>query len=110
MEEDEAEGPRRFSWHVEKAEKVFRDRRIDFQDMLRVFDGPRLEFRSDRNEEERWVTIGKVEGRLFAVVFTIRGDVTWIITARRARTNEERAYRLRFRGQREGGQDGLEPR
>ena len=43
-------------------------------------------------EEERWVAIGSLESRLVAVIFTRRADVIRIISARRARKNEEIEY------------------
>ncbi|MCO4053611.1 MAG: BrnT family toxin [Bosea sp.] len=46
--------------------------------------------------------IGELEGRIFAVIFTMRGDTIRIITPRRARNNEERAYRESHPGQGEG--------
>jgi uncharacterized DUF497 family protein len=62
--------------------------------MAALFDGrPVVTFPSPRLGEERWVTVGRVEGKAFAVVWTLRGGNVRIISARRARDGEERAYR-----------------
>jgi uncharacterized protein len=67
---------------------------IDFIRTVQVFDGqPRLDGTSPRGDENRMVTVAALEGRLIAVVWTWRGDNTVrIISARRARIGEERAY------------------
>ncbi len=82
----------KFDWHDEKAKSVWLDRQIDFKDMIQIFLGNRVEYRTDKNGEERYTTIGYWNNRFYAVVYTIRGDVIWIITARRAWKNEERKY------------------
>jgi uncharacterized DUF497 family protein len=83
----------KFSWSEEKAATVLAKHGIEFLDMTRLWDGPRLVARSDQNGETRWKAIGILEGRFFAVIYTERGDTIRLITARRARDNEERAYR-----------------
>jgi uncharacterized DUF497 family protein len=60
---------------------VFRDRRrLDFQD-LRIDYG-----------EERRITIGQALGRLFTVVYTVRGPVIWLITAWPSNKKERERY------------------
>ncbi|WP_370877194.1 BrnT family toxin [Kaistia dalseonensis] len=57
-----------------------------------------VRWRSDRNDERRWQRVGPYEGRLFSVVYTEVDNVIRIISARRARPGEERAYRSLFGG------------
>ena len=66
---------------------------IDFDSAIEVFDGPIILHRSDRNNEERWTALGELGDRLIVVVFTRRENTVRIISARRARKNEEREYR-----------------
>jgi uncharacterized DUF497 family protein len=82
-----------FNWDTRKNEINKQKHGIDFDDAVEVFYKPILLRRSDRNTEERWVAIGYSENRLIAVVFAQRNDVIRIISARRARKNEEREYR-----------------
>jgi hypothetical protein len=58
-------------------------------------DERRLE-RVDRRrdyQEERRQTIGEIAGKTYFVVFTLRGEVIRIISARRAHDHEDQAYR-----------------
>ncbi len=82
-----------FEWDERKSELNRAKHGIDFEEAIEVFYGPIIARRSDRNDEKRWIAIGHSEGRLIAVVFTQRADVIRIISARRARKNEEREYR-----------------
>jgi uncharacterized DUF497 family protein len=84
----------RFEWDEDKRQATLARRGIDFIGMAALFDGrPVVTFPSPRLGEERWVTVGWVEGKAFAVVWTLRGGNVRIISARRARDGEERAYR-----------------
>lgn len=88
-----------FSWDESKREWVLAERGIDF---LRVafslFDGrPLLTVPALRHDEERFLSIGPMEGKLFAVIWTWRDGAIRIITARRARHAEEKRYRALYR-------------
>ncbi|MFZ5732714.1 MAG: BrnT family toxin [Pseudomonadota bacterium] len=89
----EFQAPESFEWNDRKAELNFAKHDISFDDASGKFYGRLVVRRSDRNDEERWLAIGFSEERLIAVAFTRRGDVIRIISARRARKNEERDYR-----------------
>ncbi len=85
--------PASFEWDEQKSELNRAKHGIHFDDAIEVFYGPTLLRQSDRNNEERWIAVGDSENRLIAVVFTRRADVIRVISARRARKNEEREYR-----------------
>jgi hypothetical protein len=97
--------PASFEWDDRKSDLNFAKHGIDFEDAIQVFYGPIILHPSDRNNEERWIAIGFLEERLVTVVFTRRQDVIRIISARRARKNEERAYRNAEMGRSSEGQD-----
>jgi len=42
--------------------------------------------------EERYISLGTIEGRLFAVVYTQRGNAIRLISARKANDREQRQY------------------
>jgi uncharacterized DUF497 family protein len=111
MAEDDSVGRLRFNriraveWDPRKAASSRRKHGIDFDEAIEVFYGPNLVRRSDRNKEERWLAIGESEGRVIAVAFTWREDTLRIISARRARINEKRAYRQKKMGRAAEGQD-----
>jgi len=84
-----------FSWDESKREWVLAERGIDF---LRVafslFDGrPLLTVPTPRDEEERFLGIGPMDGKFFAAIWTWRDGTVRIVTARRARDAEEKRYR-----------------
>ena len=81
-----------FEWDENKRQAVLRERRIDFRDAVRIFDGPVLETLARHPVETRWIAVGIVDGREITVVYTVRDGRRRIITARRARTHERREY------------------
>jgi uncharacterized protein len=105
MEEDLFAGIDTFEWHEEKAEANLRKHGIDFDEAIAVFYGSIALRRSDRDHEERWIATGETDGRIVSVVFTRRENALRIISARRARENEERAYRNQTMGRSAEGQD-----
>ena len=87
-----------FSWDKSKREWVLAERGIDF---LRVafalFDGrPLLTVPTPRDGEERFPSIGPMEGQFFTVIWTWRDGAVRIITARRARDAEEKRFRALY--------------
>lgn len=97
----------RFEWDEVKAASNFKKHGISFDIALRAFADPFALFEQDRIEggEERWQTIGQVDGRLLLLVaHTISDDsgdggppteVIGIISARKA----DRKERLRYEQQ-----------
>jgi uncharacterized protein len=96
---------RAFEWDEVKAASNRRKHGIDFDEAIEIFYGTSLLCRSDRDTEERWLAIGETENRVITVVFTWRGDALRIISARRARRNEKRAYNQKKMGRTAEGQD-----
>ncbi len=87
-----------FEWDEAKRASVLRLRGIDFRDIAaHPFDGrPIVTAPSPRGGEERFVTIGMIGDRGYAAVWMWRGAAIRIVTARRARREEERQYRAIF--------------
>lgn len=77
-----------FEWDEPKRLANLRKHGIDFKDAVNVLgqDGPVYE--SGRGDELRWVTVGSMGGVLIAVVWTMRGEICRLISARRARKHE----------------------
>lgn len=82
-------------WDPAKRESNLAKHGIDFVVAIRIFNGPTVERTDPRrvHREERIVATGAVGPTIQTVVYTIRGDRRRIISARRARHNEEAAYR-----------------
>jgi uncharacterized DUF497 family protein len=87
-----------FEWDETKRETVLRDRGIDFLLLAQsIFDGrPVMTIPSPRPGEDRFVTIGAVNGLMFALVWTQREGAVRLITARRARDAEKFKYSSLF--------------
>lgn len=87
-----------FEWDEGKAQKNIEKHGIDFEDAIFIFSGPTLEKVDGRHDygETRFVALGMVDDRVLVVVYTDRNDVRRIISARRAKADERRAYHQAF--------------
>ena len=86
----------RFEWDAVKERFNVAKHGIDFDEALIALSQPHLEARSDRNGEVRVLAICPHSNHVIAVVYTPRGEACRIISARRARKNEQREYRLHY--------------
>ncbi|MBI4500201.1 MAG: BrnT family toxin [Gemmatimonadetes bacterium] len=84
-----------FEWDPDKRESNLLKRGIDLVDAAGIFQRPVVEWEDNRLEygERRMVAIGELEAAVLTVVYTVRGDVYRLISARRARHDEKAAYR-----------------
>jgi uncharacterized DUF497 family protein len=84
-----------FEWDDAKAASNREKHGISFPYATRVFLDPRrVDFDASRagDGEMRRKTVGRADGRLFAVVYACRGEAIRVISARRTNKAEERAY------------------
>jgi uncharacterized DUF497 family protein len=84
-----------FEWDEDKARSNLEKHGVSFVAALAVFEDPRRIERLDlrRNYgEDRVQLIGTSKGRVLFVVYTRRGDMIRLISARRANRNERQAY------------------
>jgi uncharacterized protein len=89
----------RFEWDDEKASENYRKHRVLFETAALVFDDPDFVMLPDRDVdgEERWHTIGMVQGvLLLLVVHTLEDEdeeeIVRIISAREVTAHERRRY------------------
>jgi uncharacterized protein len=86
-----------FEWDEKKRAINLAEHGLDLIDATRLFDGrPVFTYPSPRHGEERFVTVGQLTNRFFAVVWTERVESIRLISFRRARDAEERKYRAIF--------------
>jgi hypothetical protein len=86
-----------FEWDPEKSDQCRRERGFDFAYAAHLFDEHVLvEVASDRCAEERYMTIGAIDGRILVVVWTPREPNRRIISARIANRKECGIYRALF--------------
>jgi uncharacterized DUF497 family protein len=96
-----------FEWDEAKRLTNILKHGIDFVDAIGIFTGRFEETEDLRRDygERRTRTFGEFEGNVLHVVSTWRNDRRRIISARRARRNERRAY---YEGNAEAGQEDEE--
>ena len=85
----------KFEWDSQKAAKNLESHGVPFDYAARVFlDLHRLETQDLREDyrEERFITLGEIENRLYVVVYTVRNEVIRLISARKANQREQRKY------------------
>jgi uncharacterized protein len=86
-----------FEWDEDKRDQNFQKHKVDFVDVLPVFDGEVLEDVDDRRDygETRLRCLGEIRRRVYVVVYTWRGKRRRLISARKANVGEQRAYYAR---------------
>ena len=87
-----------YEWDRNKNDENLRKHGLSFEDAPEVFDGRCLTFEDTRIAygEERYITLGHLEGRLVVIAHTSRGGNTRIISMRKANSRERRAYEERL--------------
>ena len=89
-----------FEWDEAKSEACFQARSFDFAYAARAFFDPDRVVQADTRHsygEERFQVMGRIEQRLFVIVYTPRRDAIRIISARKANQREVRDYENRTR-------------
>lgn len=87
-----------FEWDEVKNRRNLQKHRVSFETAKLVFDDPHARSAQDRvvDGEERWQTMGMIEGVIVVVAHTYRAqgeeEIIRIISARKATPAERRAY------------------
>ena len=83
-----------FEWDWDKNASNLIDHKVDFDRAEKIFKGPRLEWLDIGEDygEDRYISLGEVEGRCLVVVHTPRDGKTRIISARKATSRERNKY------------------
>lgn len=87
-----------FEWDEEKSRQNESKHGLSFHDAGTVFAGPCTTFTDERFDygEERFITLGRLDGRMVVIAHTQRGDRTRIISMRKANSREQRLYAERL--------------
>lgn len=83
-----------YQWDADKAAHNLLKHGISFADAVSAFlDDFAITIDDEHPDEERFVTIGSdAFGRILVVVYTFRGEVIRIISARKATKSEQKQY------------------
>lgn len=87
-----------FEWDETKNEACFRQRGFDFAYVASAFGDPDRIVRQDRRYmygEDRYELIGRIDKRVFVLVYTHRQEAIRIISARKANAREIKRYEKR---------------
>jgi len=70
------------------------ERGLDFADATEVFTGHHFTMADSRQDyaEPRYITVGKIQGRMVVMVWTPRGEVRRIISLRKANEREQERF------------------
>ena len=83
-----------FEWDEDKSLANLEKHGIDFLNARQLFDGrPLYNSFNERWEEVRLVSTGRLEENFYTVIWTLRDGKVRIISCRKARNGEKRAYR-----------------
>ncbi|WP_406622881.1 BrnT family toxin [Acidovorax sp. SDU_ACID1] len=79
---------------ADKREKTLAERGLDFADAAQVFATATVSFPDRRQDygEDRFNTIGYLDGRMVVIAWTPRGAVRRIISMRKANEREQARY------------------
>jgi len=84
-----------FEWDEQKAERNQAKHSISFQFATRAFDDKnRVTVIDNRRDygETRYITIARIDNRLYVVAFTLRSSIIRLISARKANNKEVKRY------------------
>jgi uncharacterized DUF497 family protein len=81
----------RFTWHEPKRQLTLQKRGLDFSDAKNVFAGSTFAFEDNREDygEQRWGTLGLLNGKVVVIVHTETKDEIRVISMREAEKNEQ---------------------
>ncbi len=98
-----------FEWDEDKNRRNTKKHKVNFEEAKTVFDDPSaIELEASRNGEYRIIRIGKSATKfILLVVYTIRGLVVRLISARQASKDERNLYmEEKFKNQGDGNSNG----
>lgn len=83
-----------FEWDENKRQSNLSKHGIDFVRAAEIFKNPILEREDNRYDygESRLIALGETTGVVVFVVYTVRGSIYRIISARRATKREQQQY------------------
>ncbi|MBS0326566.1 MAG: BrnT family toxin [Proteobacteria bacterium] len=84
----------RFTWDESKRKVNLQQHGFDFVDAPSVFDGPTYSYEDDRFDyrEQRFVTLGMLEGIVVSIVHTETPHLIRVLSFRRATKHEQTIF------------------
>lgn len=87
-------------WDEDKRQRILKERGIDILDAALIFEKEVITRIDDRQDydEERFISLGMVDGECYVVVHTERNGNIRLITAWKGGRNDRQEYKNRFAG------------
>lgn len=88
-----------YEWDETKNQENLSKHGLSFEDADIVFSGPCVTFEDERFDdygEQRFITLGQLEGRVVVIAHTERGERTRVISMRKANSREQKVYQERL--------------
>lgn len=82
----------KFAYDNNKSEKNKLKHGISLEEAKALWLVPAVELEARTSDEQRFMLIGKINGRFYSCIYTVREGVIRLISARRSRNNEEKIY------------------
>lgn len=88
----------RITFDPAKRDRTLEARGLDFASATEVFVGDYLTFPDERQDygEPRFISVGRLAGRMVVLVWTPRGDARHVISMRKANEREQRRFEDRL--------------
>lgn len=99
----------KFEWDEDKNQRNTQKHKVNFEEAKTIFDAPSaIELEASRNGEYRIIRIGKTATKfILLVVYTMRGLVVRLISARQASKEERNLYiEEKFKNHKDGNSNG----
>lgn len=81
-----------FEYDSEKSRENRKKHGISLEEAKLLWETESIQIPAKNMNEARSMMIGKLEGKFYSCIFTMRGDRIRLISARRTRKNEEEIY------------------
>lgn len=87
-----------FEWDEQKSQENLSKHGLSFHDAGIVFAGPCITFADERFDygERRFISLGRLEGRVVVIAHTPRDENTRITSMRKANSREQRHFEERL--------------
>ena len=81
-----------FEYDRRKSESNKQKHGIDFEEAKKLWEVGFIEVEGKCEDEQRFILVGKLDKEFYSCIFTKRGERIRIISCRRSREGEEKAY------------------
>jgi uncharacterized protein len=82
----------KFEYDQKKAKTNKSKHGISLEEARELWFVPSVELKARTVDEPRFMIIGKINGKFYSCIYTMRGEVIRLISARRSRKAEEEIY------------------